>query len=202
MSNQMNFKLLELVSKTNDLVGASFITINGYVSTKNEVANHKVNLNASLENAKAKDLKEFANLDIVKYYNSIKEDLNNKYTLDVFKKAYVNVYNSLVKVGEKNYDGTIKVASPQRTAQLNAYEHLNSSIKWHYDLKRLYIYGLCEGKEVLEDGVYSTVNSRPLTIAQNMLKKGMKHKKFRMYVLEGVNSLNGFKQHFKGIDLQ
>ena len=202
MSNQVNFKLLELVSKTNDLVGASFITINGYVSTKNEVANHKVNLNASIENAKAKDLKEFKELDIVKYYNSIKENLNSKFTLELFQKAYVNVYNSLVKVGDKNYDNTIKVASSQRKAQLDAYEYLNGSIKWHYDLQRLYIYGLCESKEVLEEGVYPTVNSRPLTIAQNMLKKGMKHKKFRMYVLEGVDSLNGFKQHFKGIDLQ
>ena len=72
----------------------------------------------------------------------------------------------------------------RRNAQIDAYTVINSAIKVHNENGTIYIFGLSVNKEVLVDGVYPIVNSRPLTIAKKTIQKGMKSTKYRMYKVE------------------
>ena len=54
----VNRNLVDFLTKTNNIKGVSFAGIKGYVNSKGEVANLRINLGASLSNAKAKDLKK------------------------------------------------------------------------------------------------------------------------------------------------
>ena len=197
----LNKSLVEYLTETNRINGVSFVSIKGYTNSHGEVANHLVNIGASLDNAKAKDLKDLKELDIEKFYMN-NAPKNDKMTLELFKKAYINVYNSLVPIGGKLYEGTVKVQNERSKAQINAYTVINSSVKVHNEFEQLYMFGLKVRKEILIKGIYPVVNSRPLTIAQNIIKKGMKHTKFGMYIVEKADILNMAKTQFIGEELR
>lgn len=191
----LNIPLIDFITKTNNIKGCSFATIKNYTNSHGEVANHKINLGASLQSAKAKDLKALKELDIIEFAKT------SKFSLELLQKAYINVYNSLVKIGNKKYDGTIKEKSNRSYAQTNAYTVINNSLKIHNDFERLYIYALRINKEVLIKGVYPIVKSRDLTLAQNEIKKGMLHTNFTTYIVEKADVMNLAKTRFNGNDL-
>jgi hypothetical protein len=50
-----------------------------------------------------------------------------------------------------------------------------------------YVRGYSVGKTVLEKGTYKTVNSRPLTIAKDKLRKGLKNTRCREFIIKAEN---------------
>lgn len=198
----MNTKreLVEFLTKTNNINGVSFAGIKGYENSKGEIANVQINLGASIWSAKAKDLENFKKLELLSFWSNNVTD-KVKFPFALFEKAYINVFNSLVEIDAKLYDGTVKTQNTRSKAQTNAYTVINNSVKVHNEKEQLYLYGLQISKTVIVEGEYKHVNSRPLTIAQNMLKKGMKHTKFRMYIIDKADVMNLAKSSFKGSDL-
>ena len=194
-------KLIDFITVTNNIKGVSFATIKNYENSKGEVANHKINLGATLKGAKAKDLILMQNADV----NELYLNFNQKYDIDfsIFEKAFNELYNSLVPIGGKNLDGTIKVKSSRSYGQTNAYEVINPSVKVHIEFQRLYIYGLRISKEVIVEGTYPTVNKQSKTLCKDAIKKVLDFKstKFVMYIVEGVDVMNLSKTSFHGSEL-
>ena len=197
---KINNELVNFLTESNRIKGVSFASIKGYENSKGEIANHLINLGATLGNAKVKDLKEFKELNLKNFYE-IKVTDKEKFSFELMQKAYINVYNSLVKIGDKLHDGTIKVQNKRSKGQTDAYTVINSSVKVHNEFERLYVYALRIKKDVLVKGVYPKVNSRALTLAQNLLKKGMLHTKFTMYIIEKADVMNFAKTQFSGENL-
>lgn len=193
-------ELVNFLEKTNGIKGVSFVSVKGYENSKGEIANYKLNFGASFQNAQAKDLDDFKKLDIVKYWN---DNVINKnvLTLELAKKAYVNVYNSLVPIDNKLYDGTIKIQSEQSKAQGNAYTRINKGLKVHNKYEKLYMFGLLVDKQIIVKGNYGEDRRKPLTKFQDLLKKDMRSKTFRMYIIEKADVMNLAKTSFNGEDL-
>ena len=142
--------------------GVSFVSIKGYTNSYGEVANNLVNVGASYENAKAKDVATLQAMDVT----SMGGD-----TI-LLEKARVELINSFLNPNENRSNG-----------QKDAYTHICKGIKVHNETGAVYIFGLREQKKVIIEGTYPVVNSRPLTLAKNQLKKGLVTNKFTQYNL-------------------
>jgi hypothetical protein len=152
--------------------GVSLVSIKGYRNSFGEVSNNMVNVGASLSNAKAKDVITLQGLDVTTF-NA------DSITLE---KARVELINSFINPNENRSNG-----------QIDAYTIIAKGIKVHNITGKIYIFGLRTNKTVIEQGIYPTVNSKPLTLAKNQLKKDLKSSKFTQYALENITSvkLNG-----------
>lgn len=62
-----------------------------------------------------------------------------------------------------------------------------SGVKVHNETGELHIMALVEQKEVLVQGVYKTVNSRPLTLAKRAIEKNLRRSKIRQFVLPNLS---------------
>ena len=196
MSNLINF-----ITVTNNIQGASIASFRNYANKYGEVANHKIILGATIESAKAKDLALLKTFTAQDLFFKAKDKFNAPF--ETFKKAYDELYNSLTVIGGKNIDGTEKVKSNRSYGQTNAYTVINSSLKIHNELDRLYIYGLRISKDVIVEGVYPTVNKQAKTVCKDFIKKTLdfKSEKFAMYIVEGIDVMNMSKTSFNGVEL-
>ena len=168
-------KVTQLVNVTkkvlNSPTGVSFVNIKGYESTKNEISNQLINVGASYPNAVSKDIEYLENLDVNTLETSLCKDLLNEARLALIK--------GLKTPNKKRSD-----------AQKNAYQILTKGIKVHNQNRKLYIYGYLVSKEVVQKGTFKKVNSRPLTIAKNYLRKHyMKSAKFRQFYIQMADSI-------------
>lgn len=146
--------------------GVSFVSIKGYTNSYGEVSNNVVNVGASLTNAKAKDIETLQSLDVTALGgDSI-----------LLEKARVELINSFIKPNENRSQG-----------QIDAYTIVAKGIKVHNTTGEIYIFGLRNSKSVVAEGVYPIVNSRPLTIAKNQLKKDLKSNKFTQFKLSATS---------------
>lgn len=196
--------LIDFITKTNNINGVSFVSLRGYESTTSgEISNVIFNIGANLySNAKAKDLKAMQSVNA----NDLFEDFsfkNKTIPFDVFEKAFNELYNSFVNVGDKNIDGTVKVRSNGSFGQINAYTQINNAVKVHNEKNRLYLHGLVVSKEVLVKGSFPTTNKQRKTICKDFIKDVMQFKtdKFRNYIVEGSDVPNLAKSSFKGSEL-
>ena len=193
--------LIDFITKTNNINGVSLVSLRTYnSSTSGEVSNVRFNIGANLYvNAKAKDLKAMQNTNA----NNLFESFDSLIPFDIFEKAFNELYNSFVNTGDKNLDGTIKVASNYSKGQTNAYTTINNGVKVHNEKNRLYFHGLVVSKEVLVKGTYPTVNKQRKTICKDFIKSQMNFKtdKFRNYIVEGADVLNLAKSSFNGSEL-
>jgi hypothetical protein len=175
----------KFINKFQSLKGATIIGINGYESkTTGEVANHQVNVNISVENAKKTDLNLLYNCsDAV----VLKVADKGKIALDIVRLAL----SELVASAEKNLSAKVEDRSAQSQGQTDAYIYLTPAIRLHKDTMNVHIFGQGMSKQVLVEGEYKTVNSAPKTIAKNMLKKelNLRSDKFRDFILGNVDSL-------------
>lgn len=146
--------------------GVSLVSIKGYTNSFGEVSNNLVNVGASLTNAKAKDIETLQSLDVTTFGgDSI-----------LLEKARVELINSFIKPNENRSNG-----------QIEAYTIVAKGIKVHNETGEIYIFGLRNNKTIIEQGVYPIVNSRPLTIAKNQLKKDLKSNKFTQFKLSATS---------------
>jgi hypothetical protein len=146
--------------------GVSFVSIKGYTNSYGEVSNNVVNVGASLSNAKTKDIETLQSLDVTA--------LNGDSIL--LEKARVELINSFIAPNENRSNG-----------QIDAYTIIAKGIKVHNQSGEIYVFGLRNSKSVLAEGIYPIVNSRPLTIAKNSLKKNLKSSKFTQFKLSATS---------------
>lgn len=146
--------------------GVSFVSIKGYTNSYGEVSNNVVNVGASLSNAKTKDIETLQSLDVTALGgDSI-----------LLEKARVELINSFINPNENRSNG-----------QIDAYTIVAKGIKVHNESGEIYVFGLRNSKSVLAEGIYPIVNSRPLTIAKNSLKKNLKSSKFTQFKLSATS---------------
>lgn len=197
MSN-VNLELINFITKTNSITGVSFASIRNYENSSGEVANHLINLGATLESAYKKDLASMKNIFVDEmYFNLPNKDVIN---YEVFKKGFYELQDSFINVGDKKHDGTIKEKSNRKPV----FTRINSSIKIHDEKERLYIYGLRISKQILVKGEYKPTKKQHKTICKNIIKKIMNFKsgKYRLYIIEKADVMNLAKTTFKGKDLE
>jgi hypothetical protein len=163
--------ILTLKSATNKSVtGVSFVSIRNYTNKFGEVSNNLINVGANYEKAKQKDITFLENINFSDY--EFKSDLS---LLDEARKVLIA---SFIKPDENRSNG-----------QINAYTHIVSGVKVHNETGVLYIYGHRENKQILTNGEYPIVKSKPLTIAKDELRKLLRTGKFTQYALEIGNEV-------------
>ena len=170
--SQKALSVITTLKKATDksATGVSFVSIRNYTNKFGEVSNNTINVGASYENAKKKDIEFLENINLSEY--EFKSDLS---LLDEARKELIA---SFIKPDENRSKG-----------QTEAYTHIVKGVKVHNETGVLYVYGYRERKEVLKAGEYPTVKSRPLTIAKDELRKLLRTGKFTQYALEIGNEV-------------
>lgn len=165
-------KVITTLKKATDksITGVSFVSIRNYTNKFGEVSNNLINIGASYENAKQKDIVFLENINLSEY--EFKSDLS---LLDEARKELIA---SFIKPDENRSNG-----------QKEAYTHIVKGVKVHNETGVLYVYGYREKKEILTNGIYPTVKSKPLTIAKDELRKLLRTGKFTQYALEIGNEI-------------
>jgi len=160
---------LDLLLSFSKVKGARFFAVNGYVSkTSGEVANHVVNLNVNYEKAKLKDIDYLKGLDVT----SLDDKGLGKDLMEQAKQALLGAF---IAPNQNRVNG-----------QIDAYTHICNGIKVHNETGDIYIYAMAHSKTVLIDGTYPKVNSRPLTLAKDIIRKNFKTGKYRNFKLSNT----------------
>jgi len=151
-----------IVSNFTEINGGVFVGIREYTTKANEVANHVVNANFSYGNA--------VKNDVAKLQSSTNDDVMNivsRFGVDaeLVKQAIEKLLGNFIK------NMNPETASNQSKAQKDAYIHVAPSIKMNKETKNFHIYALRVSKTILVEGDYKPSNPRPLTVAQNAVKK-------------------------------
>ena len=168
-------KALQVISLLNKAVknsptGVSFVAINKYTNSANEVSNNLINIGASYQNAKNSDIEFLENIKFSEY--------EFKSELSVLETAKAELIASFISPNENRSNG-----------QTEASTTICSGIKVHNETGVLYVYGYRKNKVVLKTGEYKTVKSSAKTIAKNELRKLLKTGKFTQYALEIGNEV-------------
>lgn len=74
--------------------------------------------------------------------------------------------------------------SKQSIAQSETYTQICANVRMHDETGRLYVNGYKISKTVLEEVEYAEVNSAPLTIAKNIIRKALKAPKYRQFCFD------------------
>jgi len=173
--NNRDERVKAILAKCIMMNGSSFVGIRGYENSKGEVSNHVIIANFNYGNAVAKDL--------AKLKGATAEDIENiakgGHSPELVKEAISKMIASF----EKNSDP--ETASNQSVAQKETYTKVTDCIKMHNETGELYIYAIGHSKQVLVPIEYKPVNSKPLTLAQNAVKKyfDLTTAKYRSFVV-------------------
>lgn len=150
----------ELIEKLKTITGVSFVSV-VYTNEQNEKQHTLFNVGVNYEKAKAKDLEYLKNLDIT--------ELNSDLSADLLMEATQSLINDFEKTISKE------------KVKKDNFIHLTNGLKQHTENNELYVYGMLVHKTVLSEGEYKEVNSKPLTIAKNLIRKNLKTSKYRQY---------------------
>lgn len=158
--------------------GIGFVSLQ-YRNKEGELSKRLLNVGAKFENAKKSDIKT---LD-----EGVVFIASDRYSRADWDLALAELKTSLVAPDKVRSDG-----------QKNAYVYLNEdnhSVKFNPNSMEVYLFAKSERKEVLQAGVYKTVNSSPKTLAKNAIKKEyLKTDKFRSLIIKnmrGTVKVNG-----------
>lgn len=176
-----------------------FVRINNYVSkTTGEVANYTIQVGLNVENAKKKDLEKLQACNISKL-----SEISKKLSIDL--DTCQTALSELTDSAIKNLNPDVNKRTNASKGQTKAYTVLTSGFKvltddyekvmfQGIDINTIdvYVFGQRIKKEVIEKGVYKTVNSRPKTIAKNEIKKALNltSHKFRNFVAGNISTAN------------
>ncbi len=150
--------------------GVSFVHVKNYKNKQNEVSNNLINVGMSYENAKVKDIEFLENLPT---------DLTFKSTPELIEEARKTLIAAFIAPDKARSEG-----------QIDAYERIINGLKVHKETGVLYLYGYRQKKEVIAAGeAKKPVNSAPLTIAKDELRKHLRTGKFTQYALEVGNDI-------------
>jgi len=176
MKNANITPTLDLLISFSKTSGAQFVSVKNYENSKGEVANHVVNLNVNYENAKAKDIEYLKDLDV--------STLDDKgLGKDLMEKARVALLGAAISPNKARSKGQTEA---YRTICNGVSAYIGQDGTKHGEIK---IFAMAVSKKVIVQGIYPKVNSRPLTIAKNIIKKELKATKFRRLTLSNVGTV-------------
>ncbi len=173
----------KLVEKFKSLGDSSeLLTIKNYESVKSgEIADHIIDTNVNIQEAKEADLETLKN-----YEDQKLEFLAEKVGADMTtaQKALAE----LVLSSERNLNGD---NTNQSIAQQEAYISVGKGLRLKatdtgFDL---YVTGMANDKIIIKEGEYKKVNSRPKTLVKKAIQKDLKMSKFRNFKLANAESL-------------
>lgn len=176
--------LREVKSQFSTINGAKFITVNGYESkSSGEVANHNLNVNISVENAKVADLETLKNFP-ASQLNEIADKVGAS------KEDALRAIEELIVSAEKNLSKDKADRTAQSQGQTDSYVSLGKGLRLHVDTLEVYISGFANSKKVIVEGTYKTVNSKPKTLVKKAINKTLKMYKFRNLKLGQAETLS------------
>lgn len=164
---------------------AKFIRINGYTAkTSGEVANHTINVNISVKNAKETDLQRLINCN-----SSDLEMIAKQNNLDLATCELA--LSEMITSAQKNLSANIEEHTNQSKGQSDAYINLTPAIRLHKDTLQVHVFGMAIAKVVLVKGEYKQVNSNAKTLAKNAIKKhlDLRADKFRDFIVGNIESV-------------
>lgn len=163
---------------TKSITGVSFFSIKNYYSkTSGETSNYVINVGISYESSKGKDLKFLKNLNL-DTIDLKKAGLTSP--LELLKEAKVDLMVGFISPDENRSNG-----------QINAYTPICNGVKVHNISGCLYIYGYRVSKTVVIESTEpkKKVNSAPLTIAKNQIRKLLRTNNYVNFGIEIGNTL-------------
>lgn len=152
------------------ITNVSFVSIRNYENKFGEIANHLINVGISYEKSKEKDIQFLKELNV----NSI-ESKSNKTLLEQARLELISSFE--------------KPEINRSEAQKDAYTPIIKGVKVHNQTGELYIFGYRENKTILQEGNYPIVNSKPITIAKNELRKLLRTGKYTQYVISSIGEV-------------
>ncbi len=158
----------DAVSKS--LTGVTFFSIKNYTNSSNEVSNQLINVGINYEKSKKEDIETLKTLKL--------SDHKFKSTPELLEEARKELIAAFIKPDANRSNG-----------QTEAYTTIFPGVKVHNETGKLFVYGYRVQKTVLTPGVYKTVNSKPLTIAKDELRKHLKTNNFVNFSIEVGNTL-------------
>ena len=144
---------INLIIKSKNIKGTTFVGVRNYKSSNGEIANHTFVVGADYGKAKECDLEKARNFDL----SAVESD----FSLDILEQAKSKIVDSL----SKPFTQEDNVESP--------YIKLATGIELHRETGEMYVVGFSMNKTVLTPGEYKKVNSRELTLAKKFLTKQM-----------------------------
>ncbi len=152
--------------------GVTFVSIKRYENEQGEIANHLFNIGRSYQRAIQRDIETLRNLDLTK--------LETKHPLTLMEEARTELINAFLKPNENRSNG-----------QKDAYLGILNGLKVHVETGFLYIWGFREKKTIIQQGTYKVVNSRPLTLAKDELRKLLQTSKFKQFKIKVGETIKG-----------
>ena len=190
--------LIRLLVAFSQTKGAKFVSIKRYNAENGEIADHLVNMNISVMNAKKGDNSTLHSVTDSKLSEIAK---GREIALDVFNMALAE----MIKSSDQNLnpDKSKRTAPSQRTT--DSYLHLTPSIKILLnDNDRggqrgdIHLFGLTIAKTNIDksNAEYKQVNSRDKTIAKKVITKSLDLRagKFRTYKFKRMGNVKINKQ--------
>lgn len=166
-SNTFITALKSKLENINTPTGSTFVGLTYTAKGTGETARYVVNMGVSYKNTVTKSFKSLEEVEVenlsgleVEALAEVKASLQN--TLDNMEKGLTNDNYTKAATYVAIYDG-LKVNVNDGTFEVN---------------------GMIVSKKVLVEGVYKKVNSRPLTIAKEKLKKNLPVSKYRSFCLD------------------
>lgn len=190
-----------------NLDGGQLISIPKYTNKHGAVTNYRINGFVNYPKLCKNDLKKLNEAPMTAIYevsaiNQIPvdivqtalEELSKAMATRIESQEYEDNRNKLIAEGKPvpaEDEATAKKFARSR-AQANAFINLGKGLKMHKETMQLHITGLVAHKEVLIEGEYPTVNSRPKTIAKKQLEKVLKLQttKYRSFIVENCEFVN------------
>jgi hypothetical protein len=162
--------ITEITKQIAAIKACKFASLTYLTKSAGELARYTVNLGFSYHNLVEKSVTE---LEILMAENADKWN-------DLQKQAAGEVMDSLKKTltahehGEQNEDYTKR----------GQYIPVGNGINLNTSDNSIQLFGLLHSKIVLVEGVYPKVNSRPLTVEKNKIRKQLSVSKFREFALD------------------
>lgn len=190
MKNVLNF--FEELGKSNS---ATFIGLNNYKAESGEIANHIINTNISVMNAKRTDL-------------SLLEGVSESDLQDMSKQAVTLVKRAIstetlkialaemIESATKNLNPDVTQRTAQSQGQTDAYIQVTPAIKYHKESNTFHVFGQAISKKILVEGEpKKPVASNDKTIAKKLITKvlNLRAGKYRNFIVVNIETskMNG-----------
>jgi hypothetical protein len=166
-----------------NLNGAKFITLNGYISEAGEIANHNILVNINVMNAKKTDNATLHNTKV----EVISEKSAKTFALDILNLAL----SEMIISSDKNISENIEDRTAQSQAQTEAYIQIGKGLKLHKETGLIHIFGFKNQKKIIVPGVYKPVKSSDKTLAKKEITKVLKLRsgKFQTFKIGNIESV-------------
>jgi hypothetical protein len=168
-----------------NLKSASLISINNYeAKTSGEIANHVVNVNISVHNAKETDLNRLKNCN-----DADVQAISKASGIEV--ETVKLALSEMLASAEKNLSANLEDRTNQSKGQSDAYINLTPAIRLHKETLEIHVFGQAISKVILKKGEYKTVNSSAKTLAKQAITKhlDLRAGKFRDFICGRIDTV-------------